>query len=364
MRRILLPVLPLILPLFVHAQDICGFLDYRDRFFVFDHGNTRMLEPLMPRGFSSGGGYLAYVASNGDVKVYRDGEVRTIDQSLAGPPVVSDNYFGYVSVGVLKIYEGDSLHVLCRNTGQSVIQDSIVGWYDNMQRIMQIYYKGVTTQVEDALMENPIARISAADNTIAWISKPTSEFKIFWHGKTYVPATLVSDMRFTAGLDMVTFQDPVDHGLKVFDKGEVHDLEPVMPDSIFMGRGLFAFIDRAGALKVYQGGQLYTAAEFTPDEFFVKDSLVVIRDKGYCNIFHDGHTDQVLSYWPSNWAATWGSFAYLDNAAALNLRHNDVNTVVMQRQPVRAFALKRGLLVVSMTNNNTNIWWRGKLYQP
>lgn|GEM_PF-1455072 len=364
MRRILLPGLLLLLPLFVHAQDICGFLDYRDRFFVFDQGRTQMLEPLVPMGFSAGGNYLAYVSSNGDVKVYRDGNVRTIDQSLAGPPVVTDNFFGYLSVGALKIYNGDSLRVLCRNTGQAVIQDSIVGWYDDMQHIMQIYYNGVTTQVEDALVENPIARISASDNTIAWISKLTSEFKIFWHGETYIPASLVSDMRFTAGLDMVAYQDPSDRGLKVFDKGEVKDLEPVMPDSIYMGRGLFAYIDRSGALKVYQGGQLHTASEFTPDEFFVKDSLVVIHDKDYCRIFHDGHTDAVLSYWPSNWAASWGSFAYLDNAAALNLWHNDVNTEVMQRQPVRVFALKRGMLVVSMTNNDTDIWWKGKLYQP
>ncbi len=363
MVRKLTPLFLLFLPLFAQAQNICGYLDYLDRFFVFDHGETRMLETLPPIAFASGGDYLAYLATNSDVKVYRNGLVRTIDQSMDGRPVVTDHFFGYVAVGALKIYDGDSLRVLCLNTGRNVIEDSIAGWYDRVQRTLNIYYAGKTTQVEDALLENPVVRISAGSNTIAWISRPTSEFKIFWRGSIYTPATVVTDMRFTAGLDMVAFQDPEDLGLRVFDKGNVVNLEPVMPDSIYMGRGLFAYIDRSGALKVYQGGKVHTASDFTPDEFHVRDSLVVINDKGYCRIFHDGRTEAVLSYWPTNWTADWGSFAYLDNTAALNIWHNGRSEVVMQRQPVHRFSLQRGLMVVSMTNNAVNIWWKGKLYE-
>lgn len=363
MHRKLLPLYLLLLPLFTQAQGICGFLDYRDRFFVFNQGKTQMLEPLQPIAFASGGNYLAYVASNQDVKVYRDGQVRTIDQSMAGPPVVTDHFFGYNSVGALKVYDGDSLRVLCINTGRSVIQDSIVGWYDNMQRTLNVYYKGITTQVGDALIENPFEALSSGSNTVAWISKPTSEFKVFWRGDIYILAHLVTEMRFQAGLDMVVYQDPVDHGMKVFDKGEIVDLEPVMPDSIHMGRGLFTYIDRSGALKVFQNGHSYTASDFTPNSYEVKDSLVVINDNGYCRIFHDGRTDAVLSYWPKLWAASWGSFAYLDNAGALNYWHNGNSEVVMQRQPVNHLVLRRGLLVANMTNNQVAIWWQGKLYE-
>lgn len=249
------------------------------------------------------------------------------------------------------------------NTGSSIVQDSIAAFYDEVQNTLQIYYDGTIIPGEDALMENPVQKWSAGDNTIAWINKNTLEFKVFQHGQLYIPATLVTDMRFTAGMDMVAFEDPSDRGLKVFEDGNVTPLEPVMPDSIYMGRGLFAYIDRSGALKVYQNGSVHTAMDFTPDEFFVKDSLVVIHDKDYCKIYHDGKTETVLQFWPNIWAVDWGSFAYVDNGLTVNIWHNGATSLVMQRQPVRSFTLDRGLLTMVLTNNAVKIWWAGKLFE-
>lgn len=362
MKRLLITALALC-PFLAQAQNITGFLDYMDRFFVFDRGTITQLEPQKPIAFASGGDYLIYAATGGDLKVYRDGQVRTIDQGIATTPTITDHFFGYVSAGALKIFDGDSLRVLCRNTGASIVKDSIAAFYDEVQHTLQIYYDGTITPGEDALMENPVQKWSAGDNTLAWINKATLEFKIFQHGQLYVPASLVSNMRFTAGLDMVAFEDPSDRGLKVFEDGNVTNLEPVMPDSIFMGRGLFAYIDRSGALKVYQNGSLHTAMDFTPTGFFVKDSLVVINDNGYCKIFHDGSTGSVLSFWPNIWEANWGSFVYVDNGLTVNIWRNGIISTVMQRQPVKQFRLDHGLLTLVGTNNQVKIWWNGKLYE-
>ena len=330
---------------------------------MFDKGTITELEPLKPRRFASGGGCLIYAASNGELKVYKDGKTTVIDQNIATDPAITDHYIGYITGGQFKIYDGDSLRILCRNAGGYVVKDSVAAYYDEVQRTFSLYYRGTSIQAEDALMESPVQKWSAGDNTIAWVSKTTHEFYVFYHGEILTLASLITDIPFTAGLDMVAYQDPSDLGLKAFYKNEIIDVDAFMPEKISMGRGLFAYVDKSGALKVFQDGKIHTALDFTPDEYYVKDSLVVIRDKGQCKIFRNGHTDVVVPYWPTRWAASWGTFAYMDPNGSLDIWRDGTSTVALQREPVKDMGLDRGLLTIGLTNNKTKIVWKGQVFE-
>lgn len=349
-------------PLLSHAQDVGGFLDYRNYFYGFDRGRIKELETLAPRAFGMGGGYMAYATTGGDVKIYKNGELRTIDQGIATVPYLTDNNFGYLSAGTLKVYDGNELHILSRQAGAAVVEDSLAAWFDDRDYTLHVWYKGQSQQVGDALIENPVKRWKSGDNTLAWLDQQTSTFNVFYQGEIYQPATLVKEMRFEAGLDVVAYEDPSDKGLKALYKGEVMDVEPFMPDRLEMGRGLFAYIDKSGALKVFQGGRSYVALDFTPDEFHVEDSLVVIKDKNYMKVFHDGQTETLLQYWPTKWVADWGALAWLDNDNSVNVWHGGKTTLVLQRQPVNDFTLRRGLIIINLKLNQVKIYWNGELY--
>ena len=361
--RIPTTALAVLISVAITAQDISGFLDYRNYFFAFDRGEIKELEPLPPIGFKTGGNYLAYVAANGDLKILRNGELKVIDKNMGALPTITDHYFGYLSAGFFKLYDGEELRTICNTTGAMIVEDSIAGFYDEVQRTMNIHYRGNTTLVEDALMENPLQAWSAGDNTIAWVSKMTNELKVFHRGEVIVLASLVNEIPFTAGLDMVAFRDPSDLGLKAYYNGEVIDVDPFMPERIHMGRGLFAYVDKSGALKVFQGGKVHTALDFTPDEFFVKDSLLVMRDKNYCKVFHNGSTLTVVPYWPKRWAARWGTFVWLDNDNSLQRWTSAGIKELLQRQPVKDITLDRGLLTAVLPNNQVKIIWHDQVYE-
>lgn len=345
------------------AQDISGFLDYRNYFYAFDRGEIKELESLPPIGFRTGGNYLAYVAANGDLKILRDGELTVVDKNMGALPTVTDHYFGYLSAGFFKLYDGKELRTICSTTGAMIVEDSIAGFYDEVQRTMNVHYAGNTTLVEDALMENPLQKWSAGDNIIAWVSRMTNELKVFHRGEVIVLASLVNDIPFTAGLDMVAYRDPSDLGLKAYYNGEIIDVDPFMPERIVMGRGLFAYVDKSGALKVFQGGKVHTALDFTPDEFFVKDGLVVMNDKHYCKIFHNGLTETVIPYWPKRWAARWDTFVWLDNDNSLQRWTSAGTKELLQRQPVKDIDLDRGLVTVTLTNNAVKVIWHDQEFE-
>jgi hypothetical protein len=346
----------------LQAQDIGAFRDYRDHFFVFDRGTFTELEVLPPRAFATGGNYLAYASSNGDLKVYRNGALRTIDMNIATAPVVTDHYFGYVSAGVFRLYTGDSLITLCSNTGGFVVQDSIVGYRDVVNRMIHVHYRGRTEAVEDALLDEALNGVRSGDNILAWVSSMTKELKVHYRGEVWVLENLVDGLEFWAGTDMVAYQDPSAKGLKTFYQGEVLDVEAFMPKRVAMGRGLYAYVDASNALKVFQGGKTYVAQSYAPEEFFVQDSLVVIKDQGELRIFKDGITTTVLRYFPEVWRSSWGTFAWLDVDGTVKAWHNGTITTVLQHEVVKGFTLDRGLITINLTNNKVKVWWNGALY--
>ncbi len=360
------PVLSSILILAVQglgAQDIGAYLDYRDYFFAFDRGTFKELETLPPRVFAAGGNYLAYASSNGDLKIY-DGELRTIDRNIAVMPTVTDHYLGYVSAAAFKIWDGDSLRTLCISTGAAITEDSLAAWYDDRQQTLNVHYRGESMVIEDALMENPVQSWKAGDNTLAWVNKQTNEFKVFYRGEVLVLATLVRDMPFAAGLDMVAFQDPSDKGFKLFHKGVVIDLEAIMPREVRMGRGTCVWVDVSGALKAFEGGSTHTIMEIAPLEHFVMDSLVVMKDGSQLKVFQNGATSTVVQYMPQVWKASWGTLAWIDTDGTLKAWRNGLTETVMQREPVKELSIDRGLITLTLTAGGRRVWWKGRIYEP
>lgn len=347
----------------IHAQDIGAYLDYRDYFFAFDRGTFKELETLPPRAFATGGNYLVYASSNGDLKIY-NGELRTIDQNIAVLPTVTDHYLGYVSAAAFKVWDGDSLRTLCISTGAAITEDSLAAWYDDRQQTLNVHYRGESQVIEDALMENPVQSWKAGDNTLAWVNRQTNEFKVFYRGEVLVLATLVRDMVFDAGLDMVTFQDPTDKGLKVFHKGVVIPLEAIMPEEVRMGRGLCSWVDVSGALKVFEAGTTHTVMEIAPIAHFVVDSLVVMQDGSHLSVYQNGATSTVVQYVPQVWRASWGTLTWIDTDGTLKAWHNGVTETVMQREPVKEHSIDRGLITLTLTAGGRKVWWKGKVYEP
>lgn len=362
MRTSLL-ILSLLSSFAVQSQNIAGFRDFRNYFFVFDSGTFTELEPMAPRAFISSGNYMAYAANNGDLKIYKDRTVRTIDQNIATPPIVTDHYFGYVSAGLFRLFDGDTIRNLCLNTGGFFVEDSIAGYRDVVQRMLYVHYSGRTDAVEDALLDDALEGVRSGDNIVAWVSGMTKELKVHYRGEVWVLESLVHDLKFWAGLDIVAYQDPSGQGLKVFYQGELIDQEAFMPKRLEMGRGLFAYIDASDALKVFQGGKTYVAESYAPDSFVVRDSLVVINTQGQLRVFKDGVTTTVLSYVPEHWQASWGTLAWLDVDGTIKAWQNGVITTVMQREPVKGFELDRGLITINLTNNKVKVWWKGAIYE-
>lgn len=343
------------------AQDVTAFLDFMDRLMVFDRGSVQQIEPQKPKMVQFGGNSVVYADVRNDLKVYRNGRTEVIDRASGIEPVVTDHFVGFTVAGILKVYDGTT-RMLCPNAGFHLIEDSLVAFKDEVNRTISVFYRGETTKLEDQLAGNALVKWKSGDNVLAWVSNYDRLLKVFYHGQIYELSDLVTAMDFECGLDMVAFKDSYDHTFKVFHQGTIYDLEERMPHRYEVGKGVLAWLDLTGSLKVFSGGRVHTAMTFEPQRWQVVDSLVVIEDQAFFNVFSNGRLHTVERVVPQQWQASWGALAYVDVDRTLKYWHNGNHEVVIGSAPVQDFLLDRGILRARLNNRTWRVWWRGEAY--
>lgn len=344
------------------AQDVIAFLDFMDRLHVFDRGVFRQIDHRKPQWVRYGGNKVVYADAQSDLVVYEQGEVRKVDDQAGSDVVVTDHLIGFTVAGMFKVYDTKP-RTLTGVVGPHLTEDSIAAFKDEIQQTVGIYYNGASQLIEDQLAGNAMLQWAAGDNLLAWVSAYDRRFKVFYHGSIIELSDLVTEMEFKCGLDMVAYRDPSDMSFRVFYKGEVYDLEPQMPKRYEVGKGVMAWMDQTGALKVFDGKLVHTAMSFEPAKWAVADSLVVIEDRQFFNVFTNGRMHTVERVVPQQWQASWGSLAYVDVDRTLKIWRNGRAEVVLRGQPVQEFVLDRGLLLARLNQTTAKVWWRGQLYE-
>jgi hypothetical protein len=303
-----------------------------------------------------------YVATNGDLKVFKDGKVNLLDRTVGSDFKSTDHLAAYKLATALKLYDDGKLDILCYNTGNWAVDDSLVAWVDEAQRTINVRYDRRNYQVADALANDPILSWRTGDNIAAWVTTIENKLMVFYRGEIYELTPQANEVPYDACLDMVVYQDSQDNGFKVFLRGETIDLEPIMPKSWKLGKGVLAYIDQTGSLKVLNGSKVYTAYTYEPQEYFVQDSLVIIKDRDRLKVFSDGQLRELENYWPERWAAGWGTLAYLDVNGAIKVWRDGNTQVALQRETFKDFTFDRNTLLVTMPNRRVKVWWNGKVY--
>ena len=162
------------------AQHLAAYLDYMDRFLVFDHGETRQLESYKLTSFKVGGNCVGYVNYAGDLMVYHNGSARLLERTSPTKYIVTDYLMGYAINSVLKVFDDGEVRTLCTNTNGYIVEDSLIAFYDEVQQQLKLYHNGQTRVIEDGLMEWPIRSYQSGDNILAYITTFDNKFKIYY----------------------------------------------------------------------------------------------------------------------------------------------------------------------------------------
>jgi hypothetical protein len=343
------------------AQDLAAFHDNQQRFFIFDHGRIIQAEYLPVNDYSVGGTCVLYADNRNHLKMYFDGEITTLEINKVSRFEALDYLSVYSLGGIVKIVENGKVTTISTYSMQYLAEDSLVAFYDSRQQVLAVYYQGAVRVLEDGLAGKPYSNFRAGDNLVSWISTRTNELKLFYQGESIAIEPFLSGGSYKAGRDILAFINQADQKFKVFDKGEVFEVEEFPPQAWVVGDELVTYLDNTGSFKVFKDGVVTELSAFRPDFYKVVNQMVVFGEQGYFKVWYDGNIYTLENFIPSLWKAQWNTIVYKDLSNTIKV-FNRGETRVLTYDLVQDVELYRDLVLVNKGMNNYNIYYKGKKY--
>jgi hypothetical protein len=351
----------MILPGYIDAQHLAAYLDYMDRFMVFDGGVTSEIENYKVNSFQVGGICIGYVSYGNDFKAYYRGSVRILEHVPPSEYTVTDYLLGYSIFSVLKVFDDGEVKAICNNTNGYIVEDSLIAYYDGVQKILNIYQDGQVRTIEDGLLQWPIRSYASGDNILAYITEFDNKFKIYYRGRLQVVDDNVRETVYKAGRDIVGFMNLATNAFMVFYKGRFYDLEAFAPRSFQAGDEMLAYVNDQGAFKVFENGELVTISNYEPESYQLTDSTLVFVEDGFLKTWCDGRVYVIERYVPSVYRISERTVAYIDvNNRIKAFRRCEPISISLEM--VNSLDMIRNLIIYNVGVNTTRIWYDGKVY--
>lgn len=344
------------------AQDLGAYVDYMDRFYIFDKGKSTQVDHLRPQDFKIGGQYVLYISSQGHLMMYNKGETQILERVKPSEYFATDYLAGYSIYEKLKVvYEGKAIELSNRCTNYE-FGDSLVAFYDKNLESLNVFYQGETVEIESGMIGFPVQSWASGDNIIAYISERNKDFKIWYQGESYEIERNVSKTKFKAGRDIVAYVDELEQNFKVFYKGEIYTIEDFIPTSYQVANGFVAYVDQMGEFKIFTDGETNIVSPNTPDAYLASDNILAFIENDYFKAWYNGEVIEIEGYQPSVYKADWNTIAYLDNSNRIFI-YSKGERKYLSNELVTEFNIYRDLIQMKVKVDRNIIYYNNEFYE-
>jgi hypothetical protein len=343
------------------AQDLGAYSDYRDHFFIFDHGKSIKAEDMKIESFAIGAECVLYINGQRHLKIYRNGTFTDLEVGGITNYYATDHLAVYTIFDQLYIIHGNISERLSRRCPAYQVQDSLVAFYDEDSKSLKIYYKDVVSEIESGLIGMPITSFATGDNIVAYISSRTKDLKIWYGGENHTILNYVDRINFKAGRDIVAYTNNLDNSFHAYYKGEDFQLDEFTPKSFKVGAGFVAFVDYSGIFKIFIKGQITELSNYAPEFYDAKDNLLVFTEYNFLKVYSKGKIHELEGYIPVSYKYDWNTLAYLDNSNRIWVFVGDEKKY-LTNDMIESFNINRDLIIMQAKIDRNIIWYKGEFY--
>jgi len=281
------------------AQDVLPMLDFNRLMKSFENGFFRQVASQPVREFKAGDNVVGYVDFRTNLVVYDGGNPTTL-ANVETEFQVSDFLLTWKIATTLNLWDDGEQQTLTYRVGDYIVKDSLVVFQDLRYNTVKVYYNGTVTDlytvIDDLYMPQHVG-----ENIVAFRDNGNF-YKVFWRGKIYELDVWHQPYKFSTGIDMVAFNDPVNGTFAIFQNGQFLDVENFFMSSYKVGNGFVAYENQNHDLKIYQNGEIKTLSNFGATSYDVKDGIVYWIENGFSYAYVDGQKFELAIYVPEDYA--------------------------------------------------------------
>ena len=358
MNRSFILLLVLVFSINLNAQDINVFAGPNNRLYQFNAGLFEQIYYQQTADVFLGNKYVCYIDSKGDVMLHYDGKSTLFGQSYT-QLINTDNLLVMQTAGVIRVFDRGVKHILTTNANSFAVGDSIVLFQDNIGGYLKYYYQDEVRTVAMVVGDYPMNPSQIGANLFVYQDN-ASNYSVFWRGKfTELLSTNLS-VDFSAGQDIIAFNDPQNGTFTVFDNGYIVDAEPQHALQYASGNNFVYYQDAAGAHKVYREERVSDLG-FDMQDVMVSDSMVYFKDIGISKIWYNEKVYQIFNDVVTAPQIDGGIMGYINKWGGVSafVRGEEIE---ITRQKVQEFRVQGNTIMVKYSVSAFAVWWNHKMY--
>lgn len=349
----------LFLPIPGLSQGKAAFTNFRDHFYVFDQGNTRQLEHLPIVSYQVAKWGVAYKRNDGALMVYHNGVKEKLSEVVESYQM-TEGLLVYNYNDNLFVYEGREKTTLSMNAPRYKADEDLVAYYDEIDKMLKVYYKGEVFDVESALSVPPVSDFKVGDNMVAYLD-PNGYLQAFFEGATRRLMLAQGKPSYRVDRNIVVYYDVTQSSLRLFHLFGQRQLTTFEPLSYKVADERVAFVANDGSFRLYENDRIQTLTTLTPDFYVLRDSLLVYGLQNELMAYHDGQIRQLENFIPVKIKYGYNTVAYLNERNHLRVfDHGRVETI--SYEPVNRFEVFWDVVWYNVGVNSNKVYFNGEVH--
>ena len=342
----------------IYSQSINAFEVVVNKLIFFDEGRFSMIEQQPIKDLEVGMNYITYADTRGDYQVYHNHQKTELTRGKT-EVTMTNNWFAYKIASVLRVFDQGNRTILTSYTGSYGVGDSIIVFQDRIGGNLKYFYRGEIVEFSQMLGDYMFDPNTIGDNVFVF-KEVGDNYKAFYQGKFTTLVSTNENVRFSAGMNIIAFNDPQNYSFTIFERGEIIDVEMQFAQTYKTGHNFVFYRDNNGVNKVYFN-QKSTDLGYDLQDIQVFDSLIYFKEADYAHVWYNGNVTQIYNDQVGEFQASGGNIAYLNSSGGVSAVIRG-QLVEITRQKVQGFKLVGNTIMLQYTPSSFSVWWNGKMF--
>lgn len=275
------------------AQQVVPFIDFSGFFKSYQDGFFRQIEFQRVREFKTGDDVVAYIDFRGNLRVF-DGSKPVDISNVQVEYEVSDHLMIWKIGPTLNMWDDGEMRTLTYFADQYILRDSIIVFNDTRFNSVHVYYNGEVYELYKS--SGTVAMPDVVGENIVAFRDNGNFNKVFWNGQIYELDVWHNKYAFSAGTDILAFNDPVNGTFAIFEDGQFLDVEDFRMNSYKTGRGFVVYENVNNDLMIYKDGATKKLTNFGADFYDVVDDVAIWTENGFTYGFANGQKIELAKF--------------------------------------------------------------------
>ncbi|MFK8038732.1 MAG: hypothetical protein AB8B74_10615 [Crocinitomicaceae bacterium] len=340
------------------AQSINAFEVVVNKLVFFNASRFSLIEQQVIEDLNVGLDYVTYRDARGDYQVYYNGSKKMLTRGRTKVSM-TNNFFAYQIASVLRVFDKGESTILTSYAGSYGVGDSLIVFQDRIGGNLKYFYKNEIVEFSQVLGDYMFSENMVGENTFVF-NEVGGNYKAFYQGHFTLLISTNQPVNFSAGMNIIAFNDPENYTFSIFEKGEIIDVETQFVETYQTGYDFVFYRDNNGVNKVYYHGEIKDLG-YDLQEVQISDSIIFFKEADYAHIWYDGEVYSIYNDQVKDFQVSGGSIAYINSSGGVSALIRG-KSVEISRQKVQKYNLVGNTIALQYTPSSFSVWWNGKMF--